>query len=202
MAETVRPIVDLLGSTAHATFDPCIWCHIFLLRDDDYAGFVLARQLALRGFRPRVAYCGDRAAAKRDTDAGINLSVLENFKTCEIVDVKDGPELRELLCESWSDAALLVDALYGTGLSSQLRPEGVALIEALNAAPQPKVACDLPSGLDCDTGVPLGTAVRAIRTATFVGRKLGFDQPGAEEYTGAVSVIPIGCPVECWAHVV
>lgn len=164
-------------------------------------GFVLARHLVLRGYRPRVAYCGSRAAAKRETDAGINLSILENFDMCPIIEVKDGVELRSLLCEQWADAALLVDAIYGTGLSAQLRPEGAALIDALNTAPQPIVACDLPSGLDCDSGVPLGTAVKAVRTVTFVGRKLGFDQPGAEEYTGVVSVVPIGCPEACWAHV-
>lgn len=78
-------------------------------------GFVLARHLRLRGFTPRVAYCGDRTTAKRETDAGINLSVLENFETCEIVDVADGAALQTLLCGPWSDAALVVDALYGTG---------------------------------------------------------------------------------------
>ena len=40
-------------------------------------------------------------------------------------------------------------------VAKPLRPDGVALVEALDAAPQPKVACDLPSGLDCDTGAPL-----------------------------------------------
>ena len=44
-------------------------------------------------------------------------------------------------------------------------------------------------------------ARQAVRTATFVGRKLGFDQPGAAEYTGEVVVVPIGCPPEAWAHV-
>lgn len=86
-------------------------------------------------------------------------------------------------------------------VAAQLRPEGVALIDALNASPQPKLSCDLPSGLDCDSGQPLGAAVKAVRTVTFVGRKLGFDQPGAEEFTGRVDVIPIGCPEACWAHV-
>lgn len=163
-------------------------------------GFVLARQLRLRGFVPRVAYCGERAAAKRETDAGINLGVIERMMPEAIVDVADGAALARVLAE-WSDAALLVDCLYGTGLDKALRADGVALVEALDAAPAPKVACDLPSGLDCDTGVPLGAVVKAVRTATFVGRKAGFDAPGAEAYTGEVTVVPIGCPAECWAHV-
>ena len=82
-----------------------------------------------------------------------------------------------------------------------MRPEGVALVEALNASPLPKVACDLPSGLDCDSGLPLGGAVVACRTVSFVARKKGFDVAGSEAYTGVVEVKPIGCPPSCWDHV-
>lgn len=164
-------------------------------------GFVLARQLMLRGYVPRVAYCGNRAAAKRSTDAGINLSVIENTAGIVIREVSDGAALTATLKE-WSDVALLVDCLYGTGLDRPLRPDGVALVEALDAASAPKVACDLPSGLDCDSGKPLGAAVRAVRTCTFVGRKAGFDVAGSEAYTGEVTVVPIGCPEEAWAHVI
>ena len=163
-------------------------------------GFVLARQLLLLGYKPRVAYCGDRAAAKRDTDAGINLSVIEKMAGITIVDVASGEDLALTLAE-WSDAILLVDCLYGTGLAQALRPDGVKLVEALDNAPQPKIACDLPSGLDCDTGLPLGGAVRAVRTVTFVGRKKGFDAPESSEFTGQVDVVPIGCPAQCWEHV-
>jgi len=131
------------------------------------------------------------------------LSVLEQMDGVEIVDCSDGAALATVLA-TWSKdgCALLVDCLYGTGLSQPLRPDGVALVEVLNATPLPKIACDLPSGLDCDTGVPLGGAVRAVRTVSFVGRKLGFDAPESMQYTGEVEVVPIGCPAACWAHVV
>ena len=56
------------------------------------------------------------------------------------------------------------------------------------------LALDLPSGLDADKGVPLGTAVRARLTATFVAPKLGFNAPGASEYTGEIFVVDIGAP--------
>eukprot|EP00930_Biecheleria_cincta_P100765 TRINITY_DN92390_c0_g1_i1.p1 TRINITY_DN92390_c0_g1~~TRINITY_DN92390_c0_g1_i1.p1 ORF type:complete len:262 (+),score=26.02 TRINITY_DN92390_c0_g1_i1:58-786(+) len=163
-------------------------------------GYVLARHLTLRGYVPRVAYCGDRAkTAKRDQDYGINLTVIENMGV-SIEDVLDGPQLAALLAR-WSDATLLVDAMLGTGLAGAVRDDYKAWIEALNAAPQPKVAVDIPSGLDCDTGLPLGVAVRACRTVTFVGRKVGFDTPASLEYTGQVDVVPIGCPAACWDHV-
>jgi hydroxyethylthiazole kinase-like uncharacterized protein yjeF len=163
-------------------------------------GFVLARHLVLRGYVARVAYCGDRSTCKRETDAGINLSVLESSRMAEIVDVADGAALASLLA-GWSDASLLVDAIYGTGLSAHLRPEGIAFIEALNGAEKPVVAVDLPSGIDTDSGLPLGAAVKACRTVTFVARKKGFDQPGAEAWTGPIDVIPIGCPPSAWDHV-
>jgi hydroxyethylthiazole kinase-like uncharacterized protein yjeF len=88
----------------------------------------------------------------------------------------------------------LVDGLLGTGLTRPV--EGVlrSVVEAINRSGKPVLALDLPSGLDADTGVPLGIAVRARATATFVAPKLGFDAPGVAAYTGEVSVIDIGLP--------
>jgi NAD(P)H-hydrate epimerase len=59
---------------------------------------------------------------------------------------------------------------------------------------KPIFALDLPSGLDAGTGQPLGVAVRACATATFVAAKLGFAAPGAVDYTGEFVVIDIGLP--------
>ena len=68
------------------------------------------------------------------------------------------------------------------------------MIEAMNGSGKPILALDLPSGLDSDTGQPLGVAVRACATATFVAPKIGFAAPGAVDYTGEVAVIDIGLP--------
>ncbi len=68
------------------------------------------------------------------------------------------------------------------------------MIEAMNGSGKPVLALDLPSGLDADTGQPLGVAVCAGATATFVAAKLGFAAPGAVAYTGEVVVIDIGLP--------
>jgi NAD(P)H-hydrate epimerase len=56
------------------------------------------------------------------------------------------------------------------------------------------LAVDLPSGMDCDTGLPPGACVRADVTATFVARKIGFEHPGAAAWTGDVHVLDIGVP--------
>ena len=65
----------------------------------------------------------------------------------------------------------------------------------MNRSNKPILALDVPSGLDADTGLPLGTAVRARATATFVAPKLGFDGVGAAAFTGEVAVIDIGLPL-------
>jgi NAD(P)H-hydrate epimerase len=95
----------------------------------------------------------------------------------------------------FAGAALIIDALFGTGLSSP--PRDVRPIDQINDSGVPVLAVDIPSGLDCDTGEPLGAAcVRAIRTVTFVAEKAGFANPSAGPYLGEVLVGDIGCPRE------
>lgn len=88
----------------------------------------------------------------------------------------------------------VVDALFGTGLSRALGGHYTKAVEVVNATGLPVLAIDIPSGLDCDTGEPLGPTIRATHTATFVAPKLGFKNPNAKQYTGAVHVIDIGAP--------
>ena len=89
----------------------------------------------------------------------------------------------------------IVDALFGTGLSRPLATPYADLIErGINTTNSPVLAIDIPSGLDCDTGEPLGPTVRATHTATFVAPKRGFLNPKSREWTGEVHVIDIGAP--------
>lgn len=160
-------------------------------------GYVLARHLVTHGYTPKVAFCGDRKRVNREDTTGINLSILERMGV-DIQDVADGPSLSELFL-SWSDAVFVVDALLGYGLKQELRDDYKAWIEVINNATQSKIAVDMPSGLDADTGKPWGAAVKAEHTVTNTARKIGFDAPGASEFTGVVHVTTI-CPPVCWAH--
>ena len=63
------------------------------------------------------------------------------------------------------------------------------------------IAIDIPTGLDCDSGRAEGPVVRADLTVTMMGRKKGFDVPGAEIYTGEVRVVDIGIPFEHVARI-
>jgi NAD(P)H-hydrate epimerase len=87
---------------------------------------------------------------------------------------------------------MIVDAVFGTGLSGQLSGEYKRLIEGINAQNKPVLAVDIPSGLDCDTGRPLGAAVKATYTVTFVAVKKGFTEKASAEYTGQVFIASIG----------
>jgi NAD(P)H-hydrate epimerase len=64
----------------------------------------------------------------------------------------------------------------------------------LNQQPARRLAVDVPSGLDCDTGQAAPDTFRADHTCTFVAAKLGFASPAAQAYLGQVHVLDIGAP--------
>jgi NAD(P)H-hydrate epimerase len=95
--------------------------------------------------------------------------------------------------------ALVVDAIFGTGLDRPVEGRPAEVIDWINrimARGRPVLAVDVPSGLDCDTGLPLGHAVRATATVTFVARKPGLLEPPGRDHAGRVTVADIGAPRE------
>jgi NAD(P)H-hydrate epimerase len=91
---------------------------------------------------------------------------------------------------------LVIDALFGTGLTREPEKNHRVLIELMNDSRLPVLAVDLPSGMNCDTGEPAGVCVKATRTVTFVAEKAGFANPASKLFTGGVTVGDIGCPRE------
>jgi NAD(P)H-hydrate epimerase len=92
--------------------------------------------------------------------------------------------------------ALILDAIFGTGLTQAPREPFGGIVQSVAAMNAPVMAIDIPSGMDCDTGRPLGNCIAATRTITFVAEKIGFAQPEAAKYLGRVTVGDIGCPHE------
>ncbi|MCZ6835714.1 MAG: NAD(P)H-hydrate epimerase [Planctomycetota bacterium] len=90
---------------------------------------------------------------------------------------------------------LVVDALFGTGLDRVVQGQSEDAISWINASGCPVLAVDVPSGLDCDTGLPLGPIVRAKTTVTFVASKPGFLKEEAKPYVGEIIVVEIGAPI-------
>ncbi len=99
----------------------------------------------------------------------------------------------------WSEVQrpdLVIDALLGTGLDREVEGDIKELIESINNTEARVLAIDIPSGLDADTGCPLGAAVRADATATFAGWKLGFLEQESVRWTGDIHTVDIGAPCE------
>lgn len=117
-------------------------------------------------------------------------------------------DLRQLGIESRSGggrlpggADVVVDALLGTGLQRPVEGPMAAAIDALNAADTPVLAVDIPSGLSADTGNPLGRAVRAALTVTFIGRKRGLFTAAAPDYVGEVLFDDLQVPEAVYSRV-
>jgi ADP-dependent NAD(P)H-hydrate dehydratase / NAD(P)H-hydrate epimerase len=97
-----------------------------------------------------------------------------------------GAAVRPYAPERLLEGEVIVDALLGTGLRGAAREEIARIIRDINACNRPVLAVDVPSGLDSDTGVPLGDTVRADCTVTFVGLKTGLFIGEGPEYAGTV----------------
>lgn len=153
-------------------------------------GLVLARHLHNAGARPLVLYLGPVYPRPEKSDAAVNFAIAEAMGIV-IQSAPDAATLKKGLAEP---NALIVDAFLGTGPSSTLKPAAVSYVQAINEARGFVLAVDIPSGLDCDRGTPLGAAVRARRTVTMAATKIGFEAEGAYQYTGTVEVVDIGAP--------
>jgi NAD(P)H-hydrate epimerase len=89
-------------------------------------------------------------------------------------------------------SALVVDALFGTGLNAPVTARAAEVVHAINGALVPTLALDVPSGLCADTGQPLGVAVRATVTVTFGLAKIGLCVAPGSEYAGQLQIADIG----------
>ena len=114
--------------------------------------------------------------------------------SAQIVEITDESSFAEAAC-SWQEADLIVDAILGTGLTSDVRSPFSDAILAINESPALRLAVDLPSGLDADTGRILGCAVKADFTATYGFMKLGMAVYPGLEYCGNVEVVDISIPL-------
>jgi ADP-dependent NAD(P)H-hydrate dehydratase / NAD(P)H-hydrate epimerase len=149
-------------------------------------GYVISRLLAERGWRAPVLLL-----AAPDAIAGDAAANLSRLDPGQVISAPEGPAQH---ADLFQGAALIVDALLGTGVKSEVKGAYRAAIEMMNASGVPVVAVDIPSGIDASSGKILGVAVRADVTVTFALPKLGnVLYPGAE-YCGRLVVADIGMP--------
>ena len=178
-------IKDKLADTAEPKV--CIFCGTGNNGGD---GYVIARHLVNAGLGVTVVVCGDRS--RIGGDAKINLDILDRMGlSIDRLTPAQGNVVARV-DEFTAGADMIVDSLFGTGLSGQIRDDYRQLMECINGSDRPVLAVDIPSGLDCDAGLPLGIAIEASWTITFVAVKKGFTCAQAAHYTGEIFVASIG----------
>ena len=106
----------------------------------------------------------------------------------------------EAIGEELADADLVLDGLLGYSVSGAPHGAVAELIAAAERSGVPVLAIDLPSGLDPDDGMPLGTAIAARATVTLALPKLGLTLPSARRYVGELLLADIGIPAKAYAR--
>ena len=151
-------------------------------------GFVAARHLLSMGFKVSVILAGKGKDITHEA-ALKNWCALQPLrKSIPVQEVADSSAIPKV------DAEIVVDALLGTGTKGKLKPPITQIVEYINALAAFKIAVDVPTGLDSDTGEVLGNAFKANVTVTFHKPKTGLY--GAKKYVGELIVRDIGLPQE------
>lgn len=162
-------------------------------------GFVIARHLANNNIDVKIAICGDRSKIK--ADARLNFDIVEKMHIPVTTIDPNTQDIAQRIDDITAGVQLIVDALFGTGLTGEMRKGYPEIIRSINAAKKQTVAVDIPSGIDCNLGLPTDghTAITADATVTFVAMKKGFTNPHAAKYTGTVTIASIGInPSQQW----
>ncbi|MFO1247933.1 MAG: NAD(P)H-hydrate dehydratase [Alphaproteobacteria bacterium] len=173
MENAGRAVADAIG----ARFKPCPVTILCGPGNNGGDGFVVARHLDEQGFTVRVAHDAEHKA-----DAGEMSARWKGARVALTPAALDG-------------ARLVVDGLFGAGLSRPLEGAAAQVVEALNDLPV--VAIDVPSGVSGDTGQPLGAVyVTAVLTVTFFRKKPGHLLLPGRALGGEIVVADIGIPAE------
>ncbi|MEM3672851.1 MAG: NAD(P)H-hydrate dehydratase [Candidatus Bathyarchaeia archaeon] len=151
-------------------------------------GFVIARHLSSLDFKVTVILAGKGKDISHKA-ALENWNALQSLKESIVIhEVSDSSLIPQV------NAEIVVDALLGTGTRGMLKPPISNLVEKINSLGAFRVAVDVPTGIDSDTGEVLGNAVKAHLTITFHKPKKGLEK--AKDYVGELVVKSIGLPKE------
>ena len=155
-------------------------------------GLVIARHMQQTGAKVKIFLLAD--PDKIRGDAAINLKIVQQLGLPLKTILSDDDLVfcdQELL-----DDVIIVDAVFGTGLSSEVKGLPAEVIKRINASNCPVVSVDIPSGLDADNGLPLGICVQADFTVTLALPKPGLVISPGSRFAGHLEVVDIGIPRE------
>lgn len=153
-------------------------------------GFVIARHLDNLGIETHVLLAS--SATRLRGDAATNFGWLSQTAV-HLHDIEQ-TSVNELSRDFYRDQDWIVDALLGTGSHGIPRSPFDQIIRAANVSPARRLAVDIPTGLDSETGVASQTTFRADHTATFVAAKPGLVATAASPWVGEIHVHSIGVP--------
>lgn len=153
-------------------------------------GYVLATLAKMHGLDVRVRYVG--------TLDGLPSPALEAMQACDTA----GVDVQAYSATEVCTADIIVDALLGIGLHTDVQSEYAQAIECMNNAGKPVLAIDIPSGIHADTGRVCGIAVRADQTVTFIAFKQGLFTGQAPAYCGELVCAPLDLPVTIFHEII
>ena len=153
-------------------------------------GFVIGRYLLNRGIPVKAFLLADPKTLRGDAETAFQIFLRMKGEVIPVPSFKDYQKVKRDL-EKFD---LLIDAIFGTGLDAEVRGYYREVIDHLNTLQKPMVAVDIPSGLDANTGRPLGTAIRATFTVTFGLPKVGHLISPGIHYVGVLKVVDICIP--------
>ncbi|MBW9151722.1 NAD(P)H-hydrate dehydratase [Clostridium estertheticum] len=153
-------------------------------------GFVVARHLLNRGNHVEVFYLG--SDENMSADALVNFNIIRNMGA-KIIEVNNNEEL-EILKESIIQCEITIDAIFGTGLSREVKGIYSLAITIMNENSKYILSIDVPSGFECNSGKVMGNCIRSNKTVTFELYKKGFISYDAESITGEIVIEKIGIP--------
>jgi NAD(P)H-hydrate epimerase len=160
-------------------------------------GFVIARLLKKQGIACEVILAARKAEVTGDALRNLSAFLRLRGRVTEVTEPAQLDQVQDKL----QRCGLVVDALLGTGLNAPVRGLMAMFIDLINASGVPVVAVDIPSGLDADRGVPLGTAIQAELTVTFGYPKLGHVVAPGIAQVGRLVIVDIGIAPEAIATV-
>ena len=150
-------------------------------------GYVIARHLQLLGREVQLLALADPAKLRGDAKTNADIAIASEIPLAITAKNEDWPS-------DLQQAVVIVDALLGTGAQGPLREPYARAVTVANQHQGMRIAIDIPTGFDCDTGQANDPTFRADHTLTFVARKLGFEQNNADQFVGVAHDISIGVP--------
>ncbi|MDO5517601.1 MAG: NAD(P)H-hydrate dehydratase [Clostridium sp.] len=156
-------------------------------------GLALARKLILDNKKVKVYIV---SKDKNYTDSfKCNLTILRNIVEDEnIIYINSEKDICDSLKSDLKQYDVTIDAIFGVGLNKDISGIFKGIIDTINESANTIAAIDVPSGLNSDTGVKMGTAIKSDITYTFEAVKRGFVNYSAFEYIGQMEVLKIGIP--------